>query len=129
MVTTINNNERVFLLLGDMCKTFICNIEDFKTCWDQFDDKDSIQISDKFNGRFQKCSKSSVVRMMKAFNIDYSFLSNKPTTYKIIFNGCKVGSIGKFYDIKTTVKAFSRTAAEMLLYNKFEHITAIKFLN
>jgi hypothetical protein len=128
-ITTVNNEERVFLLLGDMGKTFVCNIEEFKKCWDQFEDKDGIEVSDKWNGRFKKCSKNSVVRMMQAIGIDYSFLSSKKTAYKVLFNGRTVGAIGKIYDIKTTVKAFSRDLAKQELYNNYEHITGLKFLN
>ena len=129
MNTTINNSERVFLLLGDMGKTFLCNIEDFKMCWDQFEDKDGIEVSDKWNGHFKKCSKKSVINMMKAFNIDYSFLSSKPTTYKVAFNGRKLGAIGIFINFNVKVQAFTRDEAKARLYNKYEHITQIKFLN
>lgn len=129
MNTTIKNNERTFLLNGDMGKSFVCNIEDFKKCWDEYEDKDNITVAHKWNGRFVKCSKKSIIDMMKAFSIDYSFLSNKPMTYKIVFNGRKLGAIGIFQDFKTTVKAFTREQASNKLYDNFEHITKVKFLN
>jgi hypothetical protein len=74
MITTIKNNERIFLLLGDMGQTLICNIEELEKCYNEFDDKDGLIIQHKWNGRFVKCSKKSIVDMLKSLNLNYSFL-------------------------------------------------------
>jgi hypothetical protein len=73
-VVTINNANRIFLVTGDMQQSFICNIEDLETVYNWFSDKDSIKIQHKWNGRFVKCSKKSIIDMLQSLNLNSSFL-------------------------------------------------------
>ena len=120
MTTTIDNNQRIFMLTGDYNQSLICNLKDLEKCFNTFDDKDSIKIQHKWNGRFVRCTKKSIVDMLKAFKLDHGFISHE---YEFSFNGRKVGAIGKFYAIKHTVKAVNRKKAEQKLYDNFEHIS------
>lgn len=47
-------------------------------------------------------------------------------TYKLSFKGRKKGSIGIFYKIRATVIAESFAAAELKLYDNYEHISQLK---
>lgn len=120
MKTLIDNNSRIFMLTGDMGKTLICNIEDLEKCFNYFDDKDAIKIQHKWNARFIRCSKKSIIDMLKSLNLDHGFISFE---YKFKFTGRKIGAIGKFYAIKHTVKAKNYDSAIKTLYKSFEHIT------
>jgi hypothetical protein len=51
----------------------------------------------------------------------------KKKTYKVIFTGRKIGSIGKAAKFTKIVKAETEEAATLLLHESFEHITAAKF--
>ena len=124
--TTINNNERIFLLTGDMGKHLICNIEDFKKCFNQFEDKDEVQINHLWNNRFVKCSKKSVIDMSEALNLEHPF--NKYYFVSVKFNGRKIGADGKLYNIKASLKVKNtRNLAE--LYEQFEHVTQLKVIS
>jgi hypothetical protein len=46
-------------------------------------------------------------------------------TFKITFIGRKVGAIGKRYQITETVKATDQQAAELRLYDNYEHIAVL----
>jgi hypothetical protein len=120
MTTTIDNNQRVFLLTGDFNKSLICNLKDLEKCFNSFDDKDTVLIQHKWNNRFIKCSKKSIVDMLKAFKLDHGFISHE---YKFKFVGRKNTAIGKTYAIKHTVKALTYDKAIKQLYKSFEHIT------
>ena len=74
MTTTINNNQRIFLITGDYNQSFICNIEDLERCVKEIEDKDSIKIQHKWNNRFVRCSKKSIVEMLKSLKLNYSFI-------------------------------------------------------
>ena len=120
MKTTIDNNERIFLLTGDMGKALICNLKDLETCFNCFEDKDTVKIQHKWNNRFIKCSKKSIIDMLKAFKLDHGFISHE---YKFKFNGRKLNAIGKTYTIKHTVKALTYDNAIKKLYKSFQNIT------
>ena len=122
MITTINNNERIFLLTGDMGKALICNLKDLETCFNEFAEKDAVKIQHKWNGRFVKCSKKSIIDMLKAMKLDHGFISNE---YRFNFIGRKIGAIGKTYVIKQTVKALNYESAVKKLYVNFEHISQL----
>ena len=47
-------------------------------------------------------------------------------TYTAKFTGRKVGAIGIFYPITTTVQAENEEAARLKLYDKYEHIMGLK---
>lgn len=74
MITTINNNERIFLLNGDMGQTLICNLKDLEKCVNEYSDKDGLKIQHKWNGRFVRCSKKSIIDMLKGMNLPYEFM-------------------------------------------------------
>lgn len=46
-------------------------------------------------------------------------------TFKITFIGREVGAIGKRYQITKTVKATDQQAAELKLYDNYEHIAVL----
>lgn len=71
--TTIVNHERIFLLTGDMNKHFVCNIEQFGECWNQFEDKDTVKIQHLWNQRFVRCSRKSIIDMAKSLNLANPF--------------------------------------------------------
>ena len=45
--------------------------------------------------------------------------------YKAIFRGREAGAIGIFYSIYAEVEAENKKAAELKLYEKYEHITRL----
>lgn len=123
MKTTIDNNSRIFLLTGDMNKKFICNIEQLKECFNQFEDKDEISISHCYNNRFVKCSHKSIKDM--AYNMDL----NNPlglTDFKAKFTGRLDKAIGKTYKITFRAKADNIEDFFKLLYSKYDCITDLK---
>jgi hypothetical protein len=73
-VTTINNAHRLFLISGDQNTSYVCNLEDFERYYLSFDDTSSIIVQHRLNHRFVKCSKKSVIDMLKSMNLNYKFL-------------------------------------------------------
>jgi len=69
MNTVINNNQRIFLVTGDYNQSFICNIADLGKCCNEIQDKNSIKIQHKWNNRFVRCSKKSIIDMLKALDL------------------------------------------------------------
>jgi len=69
MTTTINNNQRIFLVTGDYNTSLICNIEDLQRCCNEIQDKNSIKIKHKWNNRFVRCSKKNLIDMLKALDL------------------------------------------------------------
>lgn len=124
-IVTINNNHRIFLVTGDMNQSFVCNIEDLETVYNWFADKDNIVIQHKWNGRFVKCSKKSIVDMLQALNLSSSFITGGLTTYKIKFKGCKLGAIGKPVTQFLTISAPTFKEAALKMYETHEHIFII----
>jgi len=120
MKTTIDNNQRVFLITGDFNTSLLCNLKDLELCFNTIEDKGSIKIQHKWNNRFIKCSKKSIIDMLKSMKLDHGFISGE---YKFNFIGRKIGAIGKFYPIRHTVKSKNYDSAVKALYKKFEHIT------
>jgi len=74
MKTTINNSMRIFLVTGDYNQSFICNIEDLEKCCNEIQDKNSIKITHKWNNRFVRCSKKSIIDMLKSLDLNTSFI-------------------------------------------------------
>ena len=70
MITTINNNMRIFLVTGDYNSSFICNIEQLEQCCNEIQDKNSIKIQHKWNNKFVKCSKLSIISMLESLNLN-----------------------------------------------------------
>lgn len=70
MKTTIDNNQRIFLVTGDYNQSFICNIEDLGKCCNEIQDKNSIKIQHKWNNHFVKCSKKNIIEMLKSLDLN-----------------------------------------------------------
>lgn len=76
LIVTLNNAFRIFMITGDYNTCNLCNIEDFQRCYDAITDKSSIKITHKWNNRFIRCSKKSVIDMLKSLDLEYEFLIN-----------------------------------------------------
>ena len=74
MITTINNNQRIFLVTGDYNSSFLCNIQDLEKCCKEIQDKNSIKIQHKWNNKFVRCSKKSILEMLKSLDFNTSFI-------------------------------------------------------
>lgn len=74
MTTTINNNERVFLIHrnGYFTRDYFCNpaqIPDILKS--ELEPHDEFTISEYWNSKFKKCSKKHLNEMFAAHRIDY----------------------------------------------------------
>lgn len=75
MNTQINNNERVFLLTGDMGKKVFCNLADIPTALNSFDDKSEVEIYHFWNApKIYKASKRLLNDMFKAAGMKFRVL-------------------------------------------------------
>jgi hypothetical protein len=74
MITTINNSHRIFLISGDQNTSYVCNLEDVEKIVLSFDDLSSVKFKHRWNGHFVRCSKKSVIELLKAMNLNYKFL-------------------------------------------------------
>lgn len=74
MKTTIDNNQRIILISGDSNTSMVCNIKDVEKCCNEIEDKNSIKFQHRWNHRFVKCSKKSIIDMLKSMNLNYKFL-------------------------------------------------------
>lgn len=70
MITTINNNERVFWVTGDFNTSIFCNIKDLEAACAQIEDKDSILIRHKWNDKFTRVNKKALINMLEAMNLN-----------------------------------------------------------
>lgn len=79
MITTINNNERVFLLQGtgwDNQKYF-CNLADLTNCAKQFEQNQPYEIKEFWNFRLHKISVKFVIEILEANQLNASFFKTK----------------------------------------------------
>ena len=75
MNTQINNNERVFLLTGDMGKKVFCNLADIPNAIKSFDDPSEVEIYHFWNApKIYKASKRLLNDMFKAANMKFRVL-------------------------------------------------------
>lgn len=74
MITTINNDTRILLVTGDYNQSFVCNIEELEKCCNEIQDKSSIKIQHKWNNHFVRCSKKSIIEMLKSLDLNTSFI-------------------------------------------------------
>ena len=74
MTTTINNNQRIFLITGDYNQSFLCNIKELEKCYNEIQDKNSIKIQHKWNNRFVRCTKKSITEMLDSLDLNKGFL-------------------------------------------------------
>jgi len=67
--TTIKNNERVFILCGDMNRQIVCNIRNIGYALKQFDDIDSVKIFHIFNCQMKRATKKMLNNMIDSYNL------------------------------------------------------------
>lgn len=75
MKTTIDNNQRVFLLqaTGWSSAHFFCNMADIVTCAGQFEKNQPYTISHFWNGQPKKLTTKKVIELLEANQLDASF--------------------------------------------------------
>lgn len=73
MTTTIDNNQKVFLLTGDMGKTVFCNMHDIPAAFNSFDDKDAVKLYYFWNATRTHISRRKLSEWFKANQITYKF--------------------------------------------------------
>ena len=74
MTTTIDNNQKVFLLTGDMGKTVFCNMHDIPAAFNSFEDKDEVTIYYFWNATRTHISRRKLNDWFKANQINFKFL-------------------------------------------------------
>jgi len=74
MTTTIDNNQKVFLLTGDMGKTVFCNMHDIPAAFNSFEDKDAVKIYYFWNATRTHIGRKKLNEWFKANQINYKFL-------------------------------------------------------
>ena len=126
MQTIINNDQRIFLLTGDMGKHVICNIEEFKRAFNSFDDKYEVKIKHLWNQRFVSCSRKSVIDMSVSLGLSNPFKEFYNVT--VSFNGRKAGAIGKTYRIRDTFK-LSNAQDLTQVHEKYDHVSNLKVIS
>lgn len=83
MKTTIDNNQRKFMLAGKgwNTQTYICNMQDIVKCAQEFEANQPYTISHLWNGEFKKLSVKAVIEMMEANQLDASFFKKTKPVY------------------------------------------------
>lgn len=83
MTTTIDNNQRKFLLAGKgwNTETFVCNMKDIVACAKQFEANQPYLISHLWNGSFKRLSVKKVIEMLEANQLDASFFKKTKPVY------------------------------------------------
>ena len=71
MKTQIDNNQKVFMLTGDMNSKVFCNIKDIPKAFNSFDDKDSVKIYFFWNNRPKRIFKTKLNEWFNAHRINY----------------------------------------------------------
>lgn len=74
MITTIDNNQRVFLIerLGFSTRKYFCNLKDIPTILNQEIEKnDDFVILEYWNHRLKKVTKTRLNQMFEANQIDF----------------------------------------------------------
>ena len=74
MKTTINNDERVFLLTGDMGRKVFCNLKDLPKAFKSFEDRDAVEINHFWNYKFTRASKKMINAMFKGAGMKFKLL-------------------------------------------------------
>lgn len=73
MTTTIDNNQKVFMLYGDMNTKLFCNLKDLPECFNYFDDRDEVKIYTFWNFEKKRVSKKQVGEWLAANQIEATF--------------------------------------------------------
>ncbi len=77
MKTTIDNNERVFLIHreGFFVRDYFCNLKDIpEIISTELEKNDPYTISEYWNKAFKKCSKKHINGMFAAHKIDFKII-------------------------------------------------------
>lgn len=75
MKTTINNNQKIFMLTGDMNKSIFCNLKDVPSSFNSFDNKDDVKIFFFWNNKMKRVYKTKLNTWFKSNQIKALFLS------------------------------------------------------
>lgn len=73
MNTTLDNDQKVFQLVGDMGKQVFCNLSDIPKCVKSFDDQDAITFHYFWNNRPKKISRKKLNEWFKANGVNAKF--------------------------------------------------------
>ena len=73
MITTINNNERVFIVtrLGFSTRSIFCNLSDIPIILKEFEVNYEFKIQHYWNFKLKNISKKALNEMFKAHEIDF----------------------------------------------------------
>ena len=74
MITTINNNCRVFLIVrtGFFTRSYVCNLETIPEILSkELEPNDDFYIMELFNFKLKKCSKNHLNSMFEAHRINF----------------------------------------------------------
>lgn len=83
MTTTIDNNQRKFMLTGKGWNTqnYICNMKDIVKCAKQFEANQPYEISHIWNNKLEKLTVKKVIEMLEANKINASFFKKTKPVY------------------------------------------------
>ncbi len=83
MQTTIDNNQRKFLLIGKGWNTqsYVCNMQDIVTCAKEFEQNQPYTISHLWNGQFKTLHVKKVIELLEANGLDASFFKKVKPVY------------------------------------------------
>lgn len=73
MQTSIDNNQKVFLLMGDMWETVFCNMSDIPAAFNSFEDKDAVKFYYFWNATRTHISRRKLTDWFKANQITFKF--------------------------------------------------------
>lgn len=73
MKTTIDNNQRVFMIArgGLSTRHFFCNLKDIPMVLAELEMHDPFTISELWNGKFKRIGKRSINEMFESNKIDF----------------------------------------------------------
>lgn len=75
MTTTIDNNQRIFILFGTGWNTqkYVCNMSDIVNCAKQFDKNQPYQIHHIWDYKLHKLTVKYVIELLEANQLDSSY--------------------------------------------------------
>lgn len=79
MTTTIDNNQRVFILIGMGWNTqkYFCNMGDIVKCAGEFERNQPYSIYHFYNNRMKKLSVKQVIELLEANQLPANFFKSK----------------------------------------------------
>lgn len=75
MTTTIDNNQRIFILHGTGWNNqkYVCNMADIVKCAGEFEKNQPYSISHLWNFKLKKLTTKQVIELLEANQLDSSF--------------------------------------------------------